>query len=429
MSTTASTQALAAPLMLVTTAHPNFTEHAGPNGEPVHPMLGRLIQPRHTSSIEATGAVGIPWAADNDCFQGLDAPAFEAMLDRIEGVPGCLFVTVPDVVGDAQATAELFDTWAPELERRGLPVALVLQDGVENLAWLDGVWDRLAAVFVGGTDEFKLGPAAAELAREAKSRGLWVHWGRVNSRKRIRHIAETGAADSFDGSPWATLRLAAVNQRTIDRAVAAGRTVPAAIRKLDQGLAWCLEVAREAAAQAPAAVALPDGRLVPAVAGGSPELDEPGDVGTDQESLDVEARAAAAPAPSPDAPELDNDAPEHVRMRLAEYHVLAEYDARRACRYGDMAETRRGRELNRRADDLRELGVPVDRTGHFPPSSPADLADAWVRVAAPRVRRLERETATVELAGGGTYNRRTRYNGTSLDTWREVERWVAKRAA
>jgi len=128
------------------------------------------------------------------------------------------------------------------------------------------------------------------------------------------------------------------------------------------------------------------------------------------------------------AAELDPDVAPVVRMRLAEYHVLAEYDARRSCRYGDMAGSRRGRELDRRGDKLVELGVPVTPRGGFPSSSPAELADAFERVGRPRLRRLERETATVELAGG-TYNRRTRYNGTSLDTWREVERWVAKRQA
>jgi hypothetical protein len=389
MSTIAAAAAvhpLAAPLMLVTTAHPNFAEHPAPNGHGVHPMLGRLIQPRHTSSIEATGAAGIPWAADNDCFQGLDPAAYIAMLDRIAGVPGCLFVTVPDVVADAQATAEQFDTWAPELETRNLPLALVLQDGVDELeGWLEQTWPRLAAVFIGGSDDFKLGPIAAELAREAKRRGLWVHWGRVNSKRRIRHIAETGAADSFDGSPWATLRLAAVNQRTIDRARAAGRAVPAAIRKLDQGLAWCLEVAREAAAQA-ATATTPAGR--PVIAGGSPELD-----------LDPITRAA-----------------------IADYNVLAAYDLKRIARYGDMAASRRSRELDRLARNLIDDGVPVDSTGHLPTSTTAELAAAFERVARPRVRRLQRETSLITLEGGHTLDRRTRYNGTSLDTWRELER-------
>jgi hypothetical protein len=33
-----------------------------------------------------------------------------------------------------------------------------------------------------------------------------VHWGRVNSKRRIDHIIATGAADSFDGSKWARFR-------------------------------------------------------------------------------------------------------------------------------------------------------------------------------------------------------------------------------
>lgn len=197
-------------LLLVTTAHPSMHDHADPaNGQAIHRNLGRLIQPRHTSSIEKTAAAGIPWAADNDCFQGLDPKAFDRMLDRIKGLPGCRFVTVPDVVGDAYATAKQFELWAPALERRGLPVALVLQNGIDRPAlmrWLDRTWHRLDAVFIGGDDEFKLGPVAAELAREAKRRGLWVHWGRVNSRKRMRHCIETGACDSMDGSMWARFR-------------------------------------------------------------------------------------------------------------------------------------------------------------------------------------------------------------------------------
>lgn len=190
-------------LLLVTSAHPSLHEHTL-DGE-LHPNLGRLIQPRHTSSIEATAAAGIPWAADNDCFQQLDERAYTRMLDRIVGLPGCRFVTVPDVVADSTRTLELFDVWAPELERRQLPVALVAQDGLEDR--VDAVaWHRLDALFVGGSTEWKEGPAAADLAREARSRGLWVHWGRVNTKRRHDLIAATGAADSFDGSKFARFR-------------------------------------------------------------------------------------------------------------------------------------------------------------------------------------------------------------------------------
>lgn len=122
----------AAPIILVTTGHPTLHQHPGRNGEPVHPRLGRLLQPRHLSSVELTAEAGIPWAADNDCFQGLDEVAFRKMLDRLEGLPGCLFVTVPDVVGDAEATMKSYREWAPELTRRGFPLGLVAQDGLTS---------------------------------------------------------------------------------------------------------------------------------------------------------------------------------------------------------------------------------------------------------------------------------------------------------
>lgn len=206
--------------ILVTTAHPSLSQHTL-DGER-HPNLGRLIQPRHTSSIEATAAAGITWAADNDCFQGLDAPAYVRMLDRLVGLEGCRFVTVPDVVGDAVATFELFDRWIVELETRGLPAALVAQDGLETM--LDRVqWDRISAIFIGGSTEWKEGPAAAAIALEAKARGKWVHWGRVNTRRRFDLIVSSGAVDSWDGSKWARFR----------------KTY------LDQGLAWCRETAGE----------------------------------------------------------------------------------------------------------------------------------------------------------------------------------------
>jgi hypothetical protein len=200
-----TTNVPAAPIILVTTAHPSLHHHPGPNGESVHPRLGRLLQPRHTSSVELTAAAGIPWACDNDCFQGLDERKFMNMIDRVAGLPGCLFVTVPDVVGDAVATRAMFDQWAPELERRELPLAFVAQDGLTHDE-LRELAPRLSALFMGGTTEWKESVVAAELAREAKRLGLWVHWGRVNTKRRFDLIVASGAADSFDGSKWARFR-------------------------------------------------------------------------------------------------------------------------------------------------------------------------------------------------------------------------------
>lgn len=193
-------------LLLVTTSHPSLGDHADETGR-VHPNLGRLIQPRHYPRIADTSLAGIPWAADNDCFQGLDPVAYTKMLDRISGLEGCRFVTVPDVVGDARETARLFDVWAPAVERRGLPVALVAQDGLEEMSsWLSFQMHRLDALFIGGSTEWKEGPYAAALAKQAARAGKWVHWGRVNTRRRFDLIVATGAASSFDGSKFARFR-------------------------------------------------------------------------------------------------------------------------------------------------------------------------------------------------------------------------------
>jgi hypothetical protein len=189
----------AAVRLLVTSAHPTLLRYP-------HAHLGRLVQPRHYSSVEATALSGMPWAADNDCFQQLDALAFTAMLDRIRGLPGCLFVTVPDVVGDARATADLFELWAPALERRGLPVALVAQDGLELLpGWLAGQWHRIDALFIGGTTRWKMSDAARSLVDAARDRGKWVHMGRVNSLRRLMYARSIGC-DSADGSKFSRWR-------------------------------------------------------------------------------------------------------------------------------------------------------------------------------------------------------------------------------
>lgn len=73
-----------------------------------------------------------PWAIDNGGFKNLDIPGLQSLLQREEHHrANCLFVAVPDIVGSAQRTLELFDHFAPMLE--GWKAALVCQDGQENL--------------------------------------------------------------------------------------------------------------------------------------------------------------------------------------------------------------------------------------------------------------------------------------------------------
>ena len=120
-----------------------------------------------------------------------------ALLERLaDHRDRCLFVAAPDVVGDGAATLAVLQPMASHIRALGWPVALVGQDGMENMTV---PWDDVDWLFVGGSTEWKLGPHARELAGEAKRRGKWVHMGRVNSEKRYRYAAAIGC-DSADGT-------------------------------------------------------------------------------------------------------------------------------------------------------------------------------------------------------------------------------------
>lgn len=143
---------------------------------------------------------GYRWAADNDAYARWDARAFTRMLHVITGMPGCLFVVAPDVVGDANATLECFYAWLNPVRATGQPVAFVAQDGLTHVPWKD-----VDALFIGGTTAFKLSHEASQFAREARQRGLWVHMGRVNTRRRIRYAASIGC-HSIDGTSFSRYR-------------------------------------------------------------------------------------------------------------------------------------------------------------------------------------------------------------------------------
>lgn len=154
------------------------------------------------------------WAADNECFGGLNAPAFLRMLAKLVGFETRpAFVPCPDVVADAGATWAQYDVWHPVIRSLGFPVALVLQDGLETLKHrtrLPWVFKfEVSAVFVGGSTDWKLSDHAAALTLQAHDAGLHVHWGRVNTMRRIEYIARRcrdGAAwcDTVDGTGFST---------------------------------------------------------------------------------------------------------------------------------------------------------------------------------------------------------------------------------
>lgn len=143
---------------------------------------------------------GATWAADNGCF-GKGYPGDDAWLAWLakftaEERTRCLFAVAPDVVGDAVATQERAAPFLATVRGLGFPVAYVAQDGLENL----GVpWDEFDALFIGGTTEWKLGTAARDLVRQARTRGKWVHMGRVNSQRRLLYAQAIGC-QSADGT-------------------------------------------------------------------------------------------------------------------------------------------------------------------------------------------------------------------------------------
>lgn len=142
---------------------------------------------------------GAWWAADNGCF-GKGYPGDEAWLAWLRDHPGdrahCLFATAPDVVADAAATLARSAPWLPVIRSLGYPAALVAQDGLEALPV---PWDDFDVLFIGGSTEWKLGPHAARLTRDAKARGKHVHMGRVNSARRFAYAQLIGC-DSVDGT-------------------------------------------------------------------------------------------------------------------------------------------------------------------------------------------------------------------------------------
>ena len=139
---------------------------------------------------------GKVYGLDNGCFKRFESKSWRRLLDEAklqEAIKQPEFVCAPDVVGDARRTLELFDMFYDEI--KPLKIALVLQDGIGDF---DIDWHKVDAVFVGGTDAFKLSNEAFNACKVAKMLNKWVHVGRVNTIERVRNWI--GLADSIDGS-------------------------------------------------------------------------------------------------------------------------------------------------------------------------------------------------------------------------------------
>jgi hypothetical protein len=144
---------------------------------------------------------GAEYACDNGKF-GKGWPGadrwFEWLCTTVDryGPDRCLWAVAPDVPFDAAGTLAESLPWLARIRELGVPAAFAAQDGCDEL----GVpWDAFDVLFLAGSTEWKTGPVAEQLAREAKARGKQVHMGRVNSLARLR-TAEWFGCDSADGT-------------------------------------------------------------------------------------------------------------------------------------------------------------------------------------------------------------------------------------
>lgn len=139
------------------------------------------------------------FALDNGAFSGLNRDAWFRLLEKhLRYKDKCMFVTIPDIVGNAKRTHELYGMITQD--KRTHPYtdvwSYVMQDGVEDTHIN---WMGMRHIFIGGTDKFKDSQACYDIVKTAKALDIPVHVGRVNQIKRFRVYHELGA-DTCDGS-------------------------------------------------------------------------------------------------------------------------------------------------------------------------------------------------------------------------------------
>jgi hypothetical protein len=141
----------------------------------------------------------MPYALDNGAFgawlnkREWDEQKFIDLLDRAKTHIRPLWVAVPDVVADAEATKAKWVEWHRRIKDIiNVPLAFVVQDGMTT----DDVPLSADVVFVGGSTEWKWRNLRHFTEHHAR-----VHVGRVNS-ERLLWMAHDAGAESCDGTGW-----------------------------------------------------------------------------------------------------------------------------------------------------------------------------------------------------------------------------------
>jgi len=156
--------------------------------------VGQLLTPLTCrKNFRPTGIFGI----DNGCFSKFEKKTYFHLLKReLPNKDYCKFVCLPDVVGSARRTLELFDYYKHDELINKYPKALVIQNGQEDLS-ID--WYAIDAIFIGGDTKFKMSESCKQIIQCAQRLDKYVHVGRVNEADRWQYFADLNC-DSFDGT-------------------------------------------------------------------------------------------------------------------------------------------------------------------------------------------------------------------------------------
>lgn len=141
----------------------------------------------------------LPYALDNGAFpawkiqKDWDEKAFLDLCDRVRYLgQKPLWIVVPDVVADKDATLQRWEEWEPRLRAYRVPLAFAVQDGMTPA----DVPRSADVIFIGGTTGWK----QANIARFADAFPR-VHVGRINTLKWLWYCHDAGA-ESCDGTGW-----------------------------------------------------------------------------------------------------------------------------------------------------------------------------------------------------------------------------------
>jgi hypothetical protein len=189
--------------------------------------LGAMTTPAQGNCIPDVCRIGADNGKFGDGWPGYDA-WFAWLGDTIAayGADRFVFAVAPDVPFDPDATLAESRPWLPRIRRLDVPAAYVAQNG----ATPDGMpWGEFDVLFIGGgkeclpcgyvrppedrnsercpacerwLTEWKESAAAALLASTARARGVRLHGGRGNTRRRLRWFHWIGC-DTADGTTLA----------------------------------------------------------------------------------------------------------------------------------------------------------------------------------------------------------------------------------